>query len=226
MIIVTPAKLKPSALCWICALALFFASIVQACEKPSIVREGSTEEIRAYFKAKNMKVLTFLGYSAAEYENKPAMLKQAARILGEFEPKTTIVNIGATPEGIGAVYEAAKRMGFLTTGIVSTQAKENKVKLSPCVDVVFYVKDATWGGFVPGTERLSPTSMAMIENSDVTVAIGGGEVARDELVTAKRLGKQIRFIPADMNHGIARERARKRNQPVPTDFRGAAGTVF
>ena len=136
------------------------------------------------------------------------------------------MNIGATPDGIGAVYETAKRKGFLTAGIVSTQAKDSKIKLSPCVDIVFYVKDATWGGFIPGTERLSPTSTAMVENSDVIIAIGGGEVSRDELIAAKRLGKKVQFIPADMNHEIARERARKRGQPAPSDFGGAAATVL
>jgi hypothetical protein len=173
-----------------------------------------------------MKVLTFLGYSAAEYENKAAMLEHAARILDAYDPKATIVNIGATPDGIGAVYATAKQRGFPTAGIVSTQAKENNVKLSPCVDVVFFVRDATWGGFIPGTERLSPTSAAMVENSDVLIAIGGGEVARDELIAARRLGKKVQFIPADMNHEVARERARKRGQLAPTDFRGAAGAVF
>ena len=132
-------------------LALLFARIVLGCEQPSTIREASPEEIRS-FNAKEMKVLTFLGYSAAEYENKAAMLQQVNLILDEFDPRSTIVNIGATPEGIGAVYEMAKRKGFLTTGIVSSQAKENNVKLSPCVDFVFYVGDATWGGFTPGTE--------------------------------------------------------------------------
>jgi hypothetical protein len=66
----------------------------------------------------------------------------------------------------------------------------------------------------------------MVENSDVLVAIGGGEVARDELNAGRRLGKKVQFIPADMNHEIARERARKRGEPAPTDFRGAAGAVF
>ena len=47
----------------------------------------------------------------------------------------------------------------------------------------------------------------MVENSDIIVDIGGGEVARDELVAAKRLGKKVRFIPADMNHHKARESA-------------------
>jgi hypothetical protein len=61
----------------------------------------------------------------------------------------------------------------------------------------------------------------MVESSDLMVAIGG-EVARDELTAAKKMGKQIRFIPADMNHQIARDRALKKGQPSPTDFRGAA----
>ena len=222
--------MKHGAFKWqlsLCAslLALLFARIAQGCDQQSTVREAAPEEVRSFFKARKMRVLTFLGYSAAEYEDKATMLKESARILDELDPGTTIVNIGATPEGIGAVYETAKRRGFLTTGIVSTQAMENNVEVSPCVDVVFYVKDATWGGFMPGTEQLSPTSAAMVENSDLIVAIGGGEVARDELIAAKRLGKKTRFIPADMNHEIARERARKRGQPAPTDFRGAAGTV-
>ncbi len=220
------AKLEWHIAFYVFLLALLFARIAQGCDQPSTIREATPEELHSFFKGKEMKVLTFLGYSAAEYENKAAMLEQATRILDEFDPRATIVNIGATPEGMGAVYQTAKRKGFLTTGIVSTQAKENNVKLSPCVDVVFYVRDATWGGFMPGTERLSTTSTAMVENSDVIVAIGGGEVSRDELIAAKRLGKKVQFIAADMNHEIAREKARKRGQQAPTDFRGAAGAVF
>ncbi len=220
------AKLKGQIASSVSLLALLFAPIAQSCDPPSTLREATPGEIRSFFKGKKMKVLTFLGYSAAEYENKAAMLEHANRILDVYDPKATIVNIGATPEGIGAVYATAKQRGFLTAGIVSTQAKENNVKLSPCVDVVFYVRDATWGGFIPGTERLSPTSTAMVESSDAMIAIGGGEVSRDELTAARRLGKKVQFIPADMDHEIARERARKRGQPAPTDFRGAAGAVF
>ena len=207
-------------------LAWLFARMALACDQPSTMREATSEEIRAFFTGQNMQVLTFLGYSGAEYEHKAAMLEQATQMLDQFDPRQTIVNIGATPEGIGAVYETAKQKGFLTAGIVSTQAQEHHVTLSPCVDLVFFVRDATWGGFIPGTEQLSPTSTAMVENSDVIVAIGGGEVARDELMAAKRLGKAFRFLPADMNHQIARDRALKRGQAAPTDFRGAAGAVF
>ena len=187
-------------------------------------KSATIEDIGAFFKSKQRTVLTFVGYSGAGYENEALMRKQAEHILGEFDPARTIVNIGATPEGIGAVYELAKRGGFLTTGIVSSQARSYNV--SPHVDHVFYVEDKTWGGFMAGTKELSPTSKAMVENSDVIVGIGGGEVARDELVAAIRLGKKVRFIAADMNHQKARESARKKKLPEPTDFRGAAHGAF
>lgn len=207
-------------------VAILATSIAQACDQPPSVREANAAEIRSFFAGQGKKVLTFLGYSAAGYEHREAMLDQATRILDGFKPEATIVNIGATPDGIGAVYEIAHRKGFMTTGIVSTQARDNEVALARCVDVVFYVSDATWGGFLPGGKQLSPTSAAMVENSDVLVAIGGGTVARDELIAARGLGRQVRFIPADMDHEIARDKALRKGQPVPTDFGGAAGAAF
>jgi hypothetical protein len=202
------------------------SNIVAGCEPPKMTREATVAEVRAYFKDQHKTVLTLLGYSGADYEDKAALVAHATEILDRADPRTTIVNIGATLDGIGVVYELAKKKGFTTTGIVSTQARESKATISPCVDVVFFVKDATWGGFLQGTQQLSPTSTAMVEASDRLVAIGGGDVARDELTAAKRAGKDVRFIAADMNHRIARERAVKRGEPVPTDFRGSAAAAF
>jgi hypothetical protein len=182
--------------------------------------------MRAFFQATGKTVLTFVGYSGVGYEDQEAMLTRAEHVLNEFDPTKTIVNVGATPEGIGCVYEIARNRGFVTTGIVSTQAKEAKVPLSPYVDFVFYVEDATWGGNLAGTDRLSPTSEAMVENSNIVVGIGGGEIARDELRAAQRSGKQVRFFPAEMNHQKAQEIARKKGLPPPTDFWGAAATMF
>ena len=196
------------------------------CDIETDVRDAGVAEIGTFFKAQNKQVLTFVGYSGAGYEDRRAMLDLAAGILEGFDPAATIVNIGATPEGIGAVYELAKRDGFTTTGIVSTQARRYRAALSPCVDIVFYVEDTSWGGYLEGGERLSPTSTAMVENSDVMVGIGGGAVARDELTAARRLGKPVRFLPADMNHAIARKKARKKGLPEPSDFSGAASSVF
>ena len=209
------------------ALLLCFppAASAEPC-RPAVVKEATPADIRTFFDDRAMQTVTFLGFSGAEYEQPPAMLAGAERTLARYAPQKTIVLIGATREGIGAVYDLAKRRGFTTAGIVSSQAKVNNVPFSSCVDHVFVVEDATWGGIDPKTKRLSPTSAAMVENSDVMVAFGGGDVARDEMSAARRAGKPIEFHAADMNHKIALERARKRGEPAPTDFSGSAAAVF
>ena len=220
--------IRKTSLAFICAIAFGFAgnSLARACEPPKQVTEGTPRQVRDFFEARRWKVVTFFGYSGAGYEHPFAMLKHASRILDGLNPRRTVINIGATAQGIGAIYKVAKRRGFATTGIVSTQAREQGVALSPCVDFVFYVSDTTWGGYLPGTATLSPTSDAMVTSSDLLVAIGGGEVARDELLAARRLRKRVTFIPADMNHGLARAKAASKGLAAPTDFRGAANAAF
>jgi hypothetical protein len=206
----------------LCFFALNGAAFAQSAK----VESGTIAEIKAFFEATRKTVLTFVGYSGAGYEDPVAMLAEAERILSETDPNKTVVNIGATSDGIGAIYEIAKRKGFVTTGIVSAQARRYNVAISPYVDHVFFVDDATWGGYLKGTDRLSPTSEAIVHNSDIVIGIGGGEVARDELTAARRLGKDVRFFPADMNHQTAREGAMRKGLLPPTDFRGAAHAAF
>ena len=199
---------------------------VSACESNTSAVDATPKKITGFFNGKNKTVVTFVGYSGAEYEDRKAMLATAESVLNGFDSSKTLVNIGGTVDGIGAIYPLAKDLGFVTTGIVSTQAKKYGAKLSECVDYVFYVEDLTWGGFNEGDGRLSPTSTAMVEVSDILIGIGGGEVARDELIAARHLGKEVRFFPADMNHQKAREKAIKQNLPVPVTFRGAADEEF
>jgi predicted Rossmann-fold nucleotide-binding protein len=188
--------------------------------------DADSAQIGRFFAAQGRRVLSFLGYSDSGYEDPAAMLEHAERVLDEFDPHEAIVNIGATPGGIGAVYELAHRRGFMTTGIVSTQARETGVPLSRFVEVVLFVADASWGGLRPGSTLLSPTSQAIVDHSDVIVAIGGGAVARDELDAALRAGKTARFIAAEMNHQAALAAAARKGLPPPSDFRGAAGERF
>jgi hypothetical protein len=159
------------------AVCFVACSIGGAGQAPT-ARTATQAEIRTFFQDTGKAVLTFVGYSGAGYEDEATMLAGAEGVLREFDSGRTIVNIGGTPDGIGAIYELAKRKGFVTTGIVSVQAMRSNVALSPHVDYVFYVEDATWGGYVAGTNRLSPTSEAMVENSRIVVGIGGGDVAR------------------------------------------------
>ena len=196
------------------------------CEDQRRLEQATVDEIVEFFAGKERAVVTFVGYSGAGYEDEQAMLEVAGSILEEFDPATTIVNIGATPDGIGAVYELARALGFQTTGIVSTQAREYGADISACVGHVFFVEDDSWGGLVDDGARLSPTSRAMVAVSDVMIGIGGGEVARDELLVARREGRDVRFVPADMNHRTAIDKAARRGLPEPTDFAGAASRAL
>lgn len=190
-----------------------------SCDGPIEARLATADEIRDFIAGRT--VLTFTGYSGSGYEDPDAMLQEAAGILDSADPARTLINIGATSAGIGAVYELAKNRGFTTIGIVSVLARDEKTELSKCVDHVFFVRDESWGGVMPGTDKLSPTSAAIVETGTTFVAIGGGDVARDEMLAARRAGKKVTFIPADMNHRIAIEKARKKGLPEPTDFRGS-----
>ena len=180
---------------------------------------------QAFFKSFGRPVLTFFGYSA-EYENQEAMLAIARRGLSKIQPNAALVNIGATASGIGAVYPLAKAMGFTTTGIVSSVAAEHMENISNDVDYVCFIADTQWGGRLAGTDRLSPTSQAMVACSDVLVAIGGGEVTRDELVAAKAQGKPVYFYPAEISHDYLIQRALQKNEAPPESFWGAAHEVF
>jgi hypothetical protein len=197
-----------------------------ACRGPAVQRQAEGAAIRRHVEASGKRVLTFVGYSGAGYEDPDAMRQEAGRILDRHDPRRTLVSSGATAEGIGAVYELARARGFATLGIVSDLARQEKVPLSPCVETVFFVPDSTWGGELPQGGGLAPTSTAVVGVSDEVVGIGGGAIARDELLAARRAGKPVTFIPADMNHARAREKARRKGKPQPTSFRGEAAAAL
>lgn len=201
-------------------------SLASACSNTPVLREASASQIHDFVRSKGLRVLTFVGYSGADYEDPAAMRAVAEQVLAMHDPATTLVNIGGTAVGIGAVYELAKRRGFATMGIVSTLARDSGETLSRCVDWVFFVRDGSWGGRLAGSTQLAPTSAAIVANSHEIVAIGGGEVARDELRGARQSGKVLSFFPADMDHRIARDKALTKGQNAPTDFRGAVDADF
>jgi hypothetical protein len=209
-----------------CAMLAVAPASAQVCANAPQQREASAQQIQDFARSQGKRVLSFVGYSGAEYQDPAAMRAAAEQVLSQHDPARTLVNIGGTAVGIGAVYELAKRRGFGTMGIVSTLARDGGETLSPCVDWVFFVRDSSWGGQLPGSTRLSPTSAAIVANSDEIVAIGGGEIARDELRGARQAGKVVTFVAADMNHRIARDKALAKGQSAPTDFGGAAAAEF
>ena len=191
----------------------------------SAVHPKSPDEAVALVRRSGRWVVMFAGFSGAGYDDPAAVERVIVQVLDEFKPASTIVAAGATPEGIGAVYVLAKQRGFATIGIVSAIAEKEGAAFSPAVDVVYAIADDTWGG--RGADgRLSPTSSAIVAAADEMIAIGGGDIARDEMIAARALGKRVRYFAADMNHAAAVAKARQKREADPSDFRGALAPHF
>jgi len=190
-----------------------------------IVRPANADAAIARIREAGRSVVTFVGFSGAGYEDAAAVERVIAKVLDDLSPISVLICAGATPEGIGAVYRLAKKRGFTTIGIVSALAEKEGATFSQDVDTVFVIADDTWGG-VNADGKLSQTSSAMVGAADEMIAIGGGEIARDEIAAAMATGKKVRYIVADMNHAAAIRKAREMRQPEPDDFRGAVHTYF
>ncbi len=191
-------------------------------EVDSMDTQAAVEGIRSQGRA---RVVTFLGFSEAGYEDEAEVSETLLAELNHFDPLDTIVCSGATTEGIGMVYPLAVRQGFRTAGVVSSLARGQGVQFSTECEVVFIVDDKTWGG-KQANGRLSATSKALVGASDVMIAIGGGAIARDELEEGRKQGKTVRFHKAEMDHSRAAAKAAKLGNPPPTEFGGDAQTLF
>jgi predicted Rossmann-fold nucleotide-binding protein len=184
------------------------------------------DETISYFKGRGKMILTFYGYSGMGYEDEHGMLQTARQVLNQYHPEKTIVMIGATSVGVGAVYRVAKANGFETAGIVTSEALEYPNGISNAVDHICFINDTQYGGKLSNSDELSPTSKAMVACSDILVAIGGGDISRDELLEGKKQGKPIQFFPADMNHEHMIRYAKRLGQPEPESFMGSVHEVF
>jgi len=184
------------------------------------------DEVAAFFKGQGKTVLTFIGYSGLQYEDEDRMLQVAREVLSGYSPKTTLVNIGATAVGIGAVYPLARSLGFTTTGIVSTKSLKDPDEISEAVDHICFIRDTQWGGKLPNSDRLSPTSQTMVACSDILVGIGGGGISLDEMLAGEAQGKKVLYFPADMDHNRAALQAKRKGLPPPDSFKGDAHDTF
>jgi hypothetical protein len=199
---------------------------IQLCNRIKVVGwEMSPREAQSFFKDLEKTIVTYFGYSSV-YENEAEMLEVLKRTLAENSPERAVINFGVTQGGLGVLYPIAKSMGFTTTGIVSTLALEHPDSISRDVDYVCFIKDTQWGGKLPNSDELSPTSLAMVTCSDILIGIGGGEVCRDELLYGRELSKPIQFYPAEMHHEWWTQRMKKMGLPPPDSFWGAAHEVF
>ncbi len=184
------------------------------------------EQAVAFIKSLGRTALTFYGYAGMGYEDESELLRIARDVLSNYHPKDTLIIIGATEVGVGAIYPLAKSMGFETAGIVTTQVLEDPYAISGSVDHICFIKDSQYGGTLPHSTELSPTSKAMVACSDILIAIGGNDISRDELLEGKRQGKPVHYFPAEMNHERSIRRARHLNLPPPKSFWGAVHEIF
>jgi hypothetical protein len=184
------------------------------------------EAVIAFFMSQGKTVLSFYGYSGMGYEDEEALLRIAQKILSGYSQEGTLVNIGVTSVGIGAIYPLAKSMGFETAGIVTSLALEYPEGISDTVDHICFVTDQRWGGNLPDSNELSPTSRAMVECSDILVGIGGGGISEAEMLAGKAQGKPVHFYPAEMNHARAIHYAKRMGLPPPESFWGSNTDVF
>jgi hypothetical protein len=183
------------------------------------------EDAISFFNNQGKIILTFFGYMAG-YENEDEMLRIVRNVLSEYSPETTLVNDGVTKWGLGQMYPLAKSLGYTTTGIVSKLILENPSDISESVDHICFMDDTQWGGNLPNSDELSPTSKAMVDCSDILVAIGGNDICRDELLAGSKQGKPIHYYPADVKHEWAIRRAKKMGLPPPESYLGSVHEVF
>ena len=88
---------------------IFTASAATACDGPREVREATRAELEAFIRSKQMTVLTFTGYSGAQYEDPAALMEHASRVLDGQASAKTLINIGATAEPRRRVARQRKR---------------------------------------------------------------------------------------------------------------------
>lgn len=166
------------------------------------------------------KVVTFTGFSYSGYEHPDQVLEQVRQRLETLDPETTVINIGATDEGIGAAYRIAKELGFTTLGVVSNLALTYSGRFSEHVDKIFVVNDERWGGYVAGTDKPVDTAEVFLAVSDEIHAFGGNGNSATLLKEAHKRDIPVSYTPADMDHEKA-DKDRTASQSNG-DYRGAA----
>lgn len=184
-----------------------------------VVIEATPERVKQDLANRGKLIVTFIGFSGQGYEESIEQQKERFnKILDKLDPKTHIINIGGTPDGIGLLYEVAKERHFITIGIVSSKAEVSW--LSPFADTVYMIKDKTWGGLVNDKGLLAATSRTIVDVTDLVIAIGGGAIGRDEFLHLVKKGVPAEFYAAIVNKAKAIKKAVTSGSPVPTEFRG------
>lgn len=193
-----------------------------AAEK-TIKKLDDLQQLYAQLKKENKTIITFIGYSVAEYESNQEMLDIVDNVLKQFDSSSLVVAAGFDDIGIGQVYKQAKKHNIPTIGLAPIKFL-NSAKFTPSTyaDQMYYIEKK-----LDENDSLSAVSQARIALSDFFVVIGGGPVAAEELKAAFIKDKsKVTFYAADMNHKKAIDFAKSQNQAGPISFEGSAALVW
>ncbi len=191
-----------------------------------------SNDILRFFESKKKYVLTFAGFGELGYQDISFVECVIKEVLCRWKPDEILVNSGTLlrvggEEGIAQVYRLAKELGIETCGIhpsVSFKWADTH-PVSPFADHVYFIEDATWGGYLDNQFEPSPTLKVLLEVTDELIVIGGGKHAADELAAFLQNGKRVKYFPAQMNHKVTQEWSRKAGVDIP-DLNGAAHKVW
>lgn len=156
--------------------------------------EDLVQEIKDKF------VVVFGGFSGLGYEEKDRLKEQMKedlqKYINEHGKDNLAVVCGATPEGVGIIYEVAKSLDLKTYGIVSTAALEySDNPQSAFCDTVLFSKqlDGVWTVKNKQDQSLM-VDIATQGQGGLLHYYNGGEVALDEIKEAKQRG-----VPVEIN---------------------------
>lgn len=150
---------------------------------------------------KNRHVIVFSGFSALGYKDihhlKESLHSELEKAISKYGAHALCVVAGATDEGIGVVYNLAKKMGIETLGIVSEQAIGF---VSSNCDKVVYIADPTGSWKVLDETGNSYMVYVATRNDKISrtgefIAFGGGEVTLSELNEARSIGVTYKVYP-------------------------------
>lgn len=195
----------------------------------NVTPEGA---VRRFFRDRGKHVISFAGFGELGYQDPGIVARVAQEVLHKADPDKVLINAGTLlraggQDGIAEIYALAKARGMETSGVHPSIALEFAATHypSPDCDHVFYIEDATWGGFAGGAMELSATLRITLDISDELIVIGGGKHAADELEAFVRHGKTVRYFPAEMNRATTREWCARSGARI-VDYRGDAHAVW
>jgi hypothetical protein len=189
-------------------------------------------DIFRFFELKKKHVLTFAGFGELGYQDISFVEGIIRKELCRWKPDEVLINSGTLlrvggQEGIAMVYRLAKELGIETCGIhpsVSFQWADTH-PVSPFSDHVYFVEDATWGGYLDDQFAPSPTLKVLLAVTDELIVIGGGKHAADELAAFLQNGKCVKYFPAQMNHQVTKKWCVESGVDIP-DLNGATYNVW